>query len=98
MATRAFLGRPILPHIALALALAGCHSLATGSVTGAIDVAGQHRTYVSHVPASVLASQEKKPLVIALHGRLSTGAQTERGTRMTEIAEREGFAVVYPDG
>lgn len=37
------------------------------------------------------------PLVIALHGRGSTGKQMERFTHFDEIAAREQFVVVYPD-
>ena len=38
------------------------------------------------------------PLLIVLHGRLGTGKRMSRQTGFNEIADKEGFIVVYPDG
>jgi polyhydroxybutyrate depolymerase len=53
------------------------------------------RTYRFH-----LGKEAKKPapLVIVLHGMGSNGQQTEVLSGMSEIADRKGFAVAYPDG
>ena len=37
------------------------------------------------------------PLVVMIHGCRETAEQFERGTRMNAIADRERFAVLYPD-
>ena len=40
---------------------------------------------------------EPLPLVVAIHGCRQTAEEFERGTRMNAIADRAGFAVLYPD-
>ena len=56
---------------------------------------GQNRTYQVHVPANLAT---KVPLVLVLHGAGGSGAYAARYTSMNEIADREGFLAVYPDG
>jgi polyhydroxybutyrate depolymerase len=56
---------------------------------------GQNRTYQIHVPANLAA---KVPLVLVLHGAGGSGAYAARYTTMSEVADREGFIAVYPDG
>ncbi len=58
---------------------------------------GQKRTYLLHVPAD-LANYQAVPLVFVFHGGGGDGAGIERMTRFSELADREGFIVVYPDG
>lgn len=40
----------------------------------------------------------KVPLVLVLHGAGGSGAYAARYTAMNEVADREGFIAVYPDG
>ena len=54
------------------------------------------RAYRLYVPP-VVADGEPMPLVIMIHGCKETAEQFERGTRMNAIADRGGFAVLYPD-
>lgn len=85
-----------------ALALAGL--LATASATSAerplathtLEVDGLTRTYHVHVPAALDGGPA--PLVLVFHGGGSNGPATERLTRFTALADREGFVVVFPDG
>lgn len=56
---------------------------------------GRTRTYRVVVPARLL---DPPPLVVALHGGLGSGRQFEEQTGLDEIAAREGFIAVYPDG
>jgi polyhydroxybutyrate depolymerase len=69
---------------------AGTHDLS-------FDVDGKNRTYRLHLPRNFEAGKAV-PLVLALHGMGSTGVQTERLTGFTELADKHGFAVAYPDG
>src|SRR5262245_26364613 len=57
---------------------------------------GHDRTYILHLPKGY--KNDPVPLVVALHGAASNGAQTERLTGFDRIADEKGFAVVYPDG
>jgi polyhydroxybutyrate depolymerase len=69
-------------------------SSAEGHQVGELVSGGLTRTFLSVSPKG----PGPFPLVIALHGRLGTGAQMSRLSRLTPIAQREGFIVVYPDG
>lgn len=58
-----------------------------------IDVKGATRTYVAQLPA-----KRPAPLVIVLHGKTQRGADMVTRTAWPQVAKREGFAVVFPDG
>ncbi len=72
---------------------------AVGSVTdGTLRTAdGRTRRYRLYVPSS-LAAGEPAPLLVALHGGLGTSAQFAANSGFDELAEANGFIVVYPDG
>ncbi len=57
---------------------------------------GIDRRYFVHVPAGI--GPEPAPVVIALHGGGGTAAQFKSDIGLDEIADREGFVAVYPDG
>lgn len=61
------------------------------------DSEGYQRTYRVHVPAGH-RQDEPIPLVVVLHGAFSTAAEMEEHTGFSALADREGFAVVYPEG
>lgn len=54
------------------------------------------RAYRLYVPA-VAVGGPPMPLVVMIHGCKETAQEFERGTRMNVIADRAGFAVLYPD-
>jgi polyhydroxybutyrate depolymerase len=54
-------------------------------------VARSYRLYVPDAPGPM-------PLVVALHGGLGSGDQLADTTQFEPLAEREHFAVVFPDG
>lgn len=70
-----------------------------GDSSGSIKWDGLNRTYLVHVPPS--HNKEKAaPLLFVLHGGGGTGkgmvSLTKNG--FNELADKEGFVVVYPDG
>ena len=54
------------------------------------------RAYRLYVPPR-LKDGETLPLVVMIHGCRESAEEFERGTRMNAIADRGGFAVLYPD-
>ncbi|MBL8309306.1 MAG: PHB depolymerase family esterase [Burkholderiales bacterium] len=54
------------------------------------------RRYRLHLPPHA-SSDDPLPLVIMIHGCRETAEEFEQGTRMSALADREGFAVLYPD-
>lgn len=70
-------------------------SLAAASAASAetIDVGGVKRSYTAQLPA-----RKPAPLVIVLHGKTQRGADMITRTAWPQVARREGFAVVFPDG
>lgn len=62
-----------------------------------IEVSGLRRTYVLYVPTSYQKAKSV-PLVVALHGGYGNGQRMADLTSFNQVAEREGFIVVYPDG
>lgn len=62
----------------------------------ALEVGGLTRTYLLHVPPTLPAGPA--PLVLVFHGGGGNGLGTERLTRFSELADREGVLVAYPEG
>ena len=85
---------------------AGAGALRAASLRA--DVAGSftqekfgERSYKLYVPKSLaktpLKPAQPAPLVVMLHGCPQDPDQFAAGTRMNQLAEREGFYVMYPD-
>jgi polyhydroxybutyrate depolymerase len=62
-----------------------------------VDVDGKPRSYVAYVPAQL---PKGGPLLVVLHGTVMTGAMMRQwtGYEFDALADKEHFAVVYPDG
>ena len=58
-----------------------------------IKVNGVNRSYWLHVPNNV---KENAPLVLSLHG--TGGSMNDKAPMGTDVADAEGFIVVYPNG
>jgi polyhydroxybutyrate depolymerase len=68
-----------------------------GTVARTIKVGELSRTYYLHAPTT-LPTEKAVALVIAFHGGSGTGRQIERESKFSDLADREGFLVAYPDG
>ena len=64
---------------------------------GSLRVGALERSYALYRPKSL---SPRAPLVIVLHGSMGSGEQARAGTfyAFDALADREGFAVAYPDG
>ena len=75
---------------------ATCVALALGIAAAPaeqIKIGGVTRTFTAQLP-----DNKPAPLVIALHGNTQTGADMMTRTAWPDVAKRERFAVVFPDG
>jgi polyhydroxybutyrate depolymerase len=81
---------PRLPGLAVALAIAWS---ASPALSDTLDIGGVSRTFTAQLPDTRPA-----PLVIVLHGNTQTGADMAERTPWPQVAKREGFGVVFPDG
>lgn len=59
--------------------------------------AGLERVAILHLPSPPVAARPR-PLVIVLHGLMTTAAMTQAMTRFDQVADEHDFLVVYPDG
>ena len=66
------------------------------NLTGTLEFGGISRTYQLHLPP--LQTRKSLPLMVALHGGQGNGIGMSKLTSLGTLADREGFAVVYPDG
>jgi polyhydroxybutyrate depolymerase len=79
-----------LIRLASAAAIIWCANPARADT---IDIGEVTRTYTAQLPDTKPA-----PLVIVLHGNTQTGADMAEHTSWPQVAKREGFGVVFPDG
>jgi polyhydroxybutyrate depolymerase len=71
--------------------------LPEGDSTQLFWVEESERSYFAHVPRG-LNRAKKVPLVILLHGGGSQGEGMAKLTKFNDIADKNGFIAVYPDG
>lgn len=67
-------------------------------VSGRLEHDGLTRSYILHLPPTAADAEQPRPLVIALHGGGGRAAGFARLTGLSKLADKEGFAVVYPQG
>ena len=71
-----------------------CLALQAGPVAAEhMEFGGVTRTYSAIVP-----EQKPAPLVLVLHGNTQQGVDMETRTSWPDVARRERFAIVFPDG
>lgn len=90
----------------LFLGLTGCSkSIPAENITGprtyeqemAIQAGGFNRTYQVHVPAGY-TSATSLPLVVVIHGAFDTAEGMAVYSGFSDLADQEGFLVLYPNG
>jgi len=64
---------------------------------GYLNIGSVQRVYVTYRPKSA-AIDKALPLVIAMHGYTADTTWMETNTKFDDLADREGFEVVYPQG
>lgn len=67
------------------------------TIDRSLDVLGTERTYRVHFPESA-GEAAGLPVLIVLHGGGGNGKQVEQSTGFSQLADREGFVAVYPNG
>lgn len=81
-------------RVLILLALSGC-GLERHTRRETLEVDGQSRSYLVHAPAG---REGRLPLVLVFHGGFGTADGAERASGFSELSDREGFIVVYPQG
>jgi polyhydroxybutyrate depolymerase len=62
-----------------------------------IRIMGSRSSYLVHVPPAY-ETRSSLPLVVAIHGAFETAKDMEARTGFSDLADQEGFVVVYPNG
>jgi len=62
-----------------------------------IRIMGARRTYLVHIPSDY-NPQKPLPLVVVIHGAFDTAQGMEKFSGFSDLADREGFIVMYPNG
>lgn len=98
---------PVATALLLVLGVAACASAGdrrSSSAKGQDDAAAQEircggrtRTHLVHLPTGYNGSSPV-PLVLSLHGRHGQGKDQAKLSGFDDVADRNGFIVVYPDG
>jgi polyhydroxybutyrate depolymerase len=87
----------VAPLMSLLIAANACGAVPPGSTRFTLTHDGLTRSYIVHRPAGA-SSRRPPPVILNLHGAGSNGAGQERYSGMDQVADREHFLVVYPDG
>ena len=72
-------------------------SIRTGTFDRDLEVGGLTRTYRVHIPAAAPPAAGL-PVLIALHGGGGNAAVMEKKSDLIQLADQEGFVVVFPNG
>lgn len=81
----------------LTIALLTAQPLAPGQSTRTLEVDGQKRSYIVHVPTGYDRTRPA-PVVLAFHGAAMNGSMMAWASGLSQKADAAGFLVVYPNG
>jgi polyhydroxybutyrate depolymerase len=87
----------VLGFCILTIAILAVVFLIANKTNGHIVSSGEKRSYLLYVPESYNASTPT-PLVIVIHGFAQWPAHQAQVTIWNDLADKEGFIVVYPSG
>lgn len=73
-----------------------CQIFASTEILGFGSNPGNLKMYI-HVPKQLINSKEKVPVVLALHGCSQNAHIIEKQSGWSELADKYGFIVVYPE-
>jgi poly(hydroxyalkanoate) depolymerase family esterase len=88
--------KPAAKTAARAATLPGSWKLSYFSALSPLVAPGKRMAYWLYVPSGASAAAAPLPLVVMLHGCQQTAPDFATATRMNQLAERKGFAVLYP--
>ncbi|MBK8506091.1 MAG: phospholipase [Saprospiraceae bacterium] len=91
------LTRPRLATIFLLFSLVGINHWSVYSQYDSLVSDGLQRTFLLHLPVGY-QGQEAIPLVIAMHGGFGSAENLQDQSGLSEVADNQQFAVVYPEG
>jgi len=103
MVSRVLLGMLLAALIAFssgcAETLPGDHLVGPRTYKNTVDIRinGFRRTYLVHIPSGYKPGNPL-PLVIVIHGAFDTAEGMEKVSGFSELADLEGFFVLYPNG
>ena len=80
----------------LAFAAQSPRTLPTGDHSFTLQHGGRRRSYIVHVPRE--GANRARPVVIAFHGGGGEAEGFKAYAGLDDVADREGFTVVYPNG
>jgi polyhydroxybutyrate depolymerase len=83
--------------LALGVFFGEADALGPGDHERSVEVQGQRRTYVVHVPKSYDGSKPF-PVILVFHGGGSNARDWQRFCGLDDKAEQAGFVTVYPNG
>lgn len=74
------------------------NSIPKDGILETILIDGIERKYIVYLPKTKFQAEEKIPLLLMLHGRFGSAKLMMETYNMNAIADREIFAILYPDG
>jgi polyhydroxybutyrate depolymerase len=80
-----------------ALVMLGDEPLTTGNHTRSVRAGESDRAYLLHLPPS-FDPKKPTPVVLALHPFATNARMMAAISRLSEVADRHGFIVAYPNG
>lgn len=89
--------RQFVKHISIALLISTTACSAASSAPRSNNSPQTPRTFVTHLPNNRQPTQPV-PLLLVFHGYGSQGKDLAKSSGLDQIADRENFIVVYPDG